>query len=154
MKWKFKKSSFFCYNLFIKIIKDKKMQDIRWQQRFSNFEKAYLLLKEALAKDSLSDLEKEGAIQRFEYTFELAWKTLKDYMAERGIVVNFPTEVIKEGFKFEVIKEGEKWIEMLKARNTTVHEYNQDKFNEIFNNIAHKYITALSELYMFFKEKI
>lgn len=130
------------------------MEDIRWQQRFNNFEKGYFLLKEALEKDSLSDLEKEGTIQRFEYTFELAWKTLKDYMAGEGVVVNFPTEVIKEGFKFEVIKEGEKWIKMLKARNTTVHEYNQDKFNEIFDDISHQYIKALDELYQFFKEKL
>ncbi|MEI8128732.1 MAG: nucleotidyltransferase substrate binding protein [bacterium] len=130
------------------------MQDIRWKQRFDNFEKAYFLLKEAVEKKYLSDLEKEGAIQRFEYTFELAWKTLKDYMAEQGIVAKFPTEVIKEGFKVEVIKEGEKWIEMLKTRNSTVHEYNQDKFNEIFDNISNKYLTALTELYEFFKEKI
>jgi len=55
---------------------------IRWRQRFENFERAFLLLREAFEKDpaAMSDLEKEGAIQRFEYTFELAWKTLKDYL--------------------------------------------------------------------------
>ena len=61
---------------------------IRWKQRFENFERAYLLLREAFEKDpaAMSDLEKEGVIQRFEYTFELAWKTLKDYLVYSGVV--------------------------------------------------------------------
>jgi len=130
------------------------MQDIRWQQRFNNFEKAYNTFTDAIEAYESSGhdiLYKMALIQSFKFTFELAWKTVRDYMAENGIIANFPTEVIKKGFKFEVINEGEKWIEMLKARNSTAHEYNQDKFNEIFDNISHKYITALAELYEFFK---
>jgi len=64
-------------------------QDIRWRQRFQNFTQAVNLFKEPLEKgvDHLSDLEKEGVVQRFEYTLELGWKTLKDYMEEEGMVI-------------------------------------------------------------------
>jgi len=76
--------------------------DTRWQQRFDNFDRAFVLLREVRDSglDSLSQLEREGAIQRFEFAFKLAWKTLKDYMEENGIVVNpvSPRNVIKEAF--------------------------------------------------------
>jgi nucleotidyltransferase substrate binding protein (TIGR01987 family) len=71
-------------------------KDIRWKQRFVNFEKAFLQLQDAIERfDQLDDLAKEGLIQRFEYTFELAWKTLKDYLESEGIINQFPREVLK-----------------------------------------------------------
>ena len=76
--------------------------DIRWQQRFHNFDRAFVLLREALERkpEALSMLEKEGVVQRFEYTFELAWKTLKDYLEASGLVISpvTPRQVIKEAF--------------------------------------------------------
>ena len=72
-------------------------KEIRWKQRFQNFEKAFLQFDEAVSTiDELSVLEKEGLIQRFEYTFELAWKTLKDYLESQEVEAKFPREVIKK----------------------------------------------------------
>ena len=77
-------------------------KDIRWKQRFQNFEKALMHLKEAVEKKNLSDLEKAGTIQIYEFTFELAWKTVKDYLEEKEVVVKFPRDAIKEGFLYEL----------------------------------------------------
>jgi nucleotidyltransferase substrate binding protein (TIGR01987 family) len=83
-------------------------QDIRWRQRFQNFKKAFEQLRDSVLKvDELSDLEKEGMVQRFEYTFELAWKTLKDYLEEQQVNAKFPREVIKQSFHYEIIQDGE-----------------------------------------------
>jgi len=83
-------------------------KDIRWQQRFRNFDRAFLLLRSALEERSLeqmSDLEKEGLIQRFEYSYELVWKTMKDYLEEHGTNINpvTPRNVIKEAFSENII---------------------------------------------------
>lgn len=88
--------------------------DIRWQQRFSNFERAFLLLKEAIEQDpfSLSQLEKEGVVQRFEYTFELAWNVLKDKMEHDGITLDqiSPRVVIRQAFEAKYITDAENWL--------------------------------------------
>ena len=78
-------------------------EDIRWIQRFQNFDRAFLLLRSALEERGLelmSELENEGLIQRFEYSYELAWKTMKDYLEEQGTIINpvTPRNVIKEAF--------------------------------------------------------
>ena len=96
--------------------------DIRWHQRFRNFERGFILLRSALEErgiDEFSDLELEGLIQRFEYTFELAWKTLKDYLEHRGVALAqiTPASVIKAAFAAKVIEDGQAWIDMLKHRN-------------------------------------
>ena len=130
------------------------MRDIRWKQRFENFEKAYLLLKEALSNNNLSDLEKEGSIQRFEYTFELAWKTMKDYLEANGIITKLPSEALKEAFNYDIINNGLIWSDMLEDRNAMSHEYTEKKFNKIFDNISNKYIDELTNLYNYFKEKL
>ncbi len=102
-------------------MKDKN-KDIRWKQRFQNFEKAFNQLETAVSQlEALSDLEKEGMIQRFEYTFELAWKTLKDYLDQKNVEAKFPREVIKQAFKYEIIDNGSLWIEMLEQRNLMAH---------------------------------
>ena len=98
--------------------------DIRWKQRFDNFDRAFVLLREVCDRgvDSLSQLEKEGAIQRFEVAFELAWKTLKDYLEESGIVVNpmTPRNVIKEAFAAKLLqdaKDAQVWIDMIDRKS-------------------------------------
>src|SRR5947209_12114929 len=95
--------------------------DIRWKQRFHNFDRAYVLLREALERkpEALSMLEKEGVVQRFEYTFELAWKTLKDYLEAGGLVISplTPRQVIKEAFAAKVVSDGGIWVRMLDNRN-------------------------------------
>lgn len=86
--------------------------DIRWLQRFENFSRAYGLLRSALEErdlDDFSDLEQEGIIQRFEYTYELSWKTMKDYLEHEGVVISpvTPRNVIKEAFAARIVEDGQ-----------------------------------------------
>ena len=85
--------------------------DIRWQQRFDNFDRALGLLREALANGpaALNQLEKEGVVQRFEYTLELAWKTIKDYLEESGVVLTAvtPRQVIEDAFAARILTDGQ-----------------------------------------------
>lgn len=100
--------------------------ELRWQQRFANFDKAYrnfIQIADYQLED-LSNLEKEGFVQRFEYTLELAWKTLKDYLLEQGFDLASPKEVIRQAFQNEIITDGEVWMEALSRRNLTSHTYN------------------------------
>lgn len=133
------------------------MLDIRWKQRFENFERAYNLLKSALdiGVENLSDLEKEGTIQRFEYTLELSWKTLKDYLEFNQVKLDQPTprNVIKEAFAANIIKDGEIWINMLEQKNLLSHTYNQEIFNKAIIDIVKTYAKTVNELYVFLKEK-
>ncbi|MBV5302202.1 MAG: nucleotidyltransferase substrate binding protein, partial [Methylococcales bacterium] len=95
-------------------------QDIRWKQRFSNFSRALSLLREAMEEDvfSLKQLEKEGIIQRFEYTFELAWKVLKDKMEFDGIVLDqiSPKAVVRQAFSAKYINDPDTWLKMIGDR--------------------------------------
>jgi nucleotidyltransferase substrate binding protein (TIGR01987 family) len=106
--------------------------DVRWKQRFENFERAFRLLKEAFTQDlgTMSDLEKEGAIQRFEYTFELAWKTLRDYLIYSGVAFDqiTPRSVIKQAFAAKIIQDGQVWIDMLEQRNLMSHTYDDESW--------------------------
>jgi nucleotidyltransferase substrate binding protein (TIGR01987 family) len=74
------------------------MKEIRWRQRYENLKRAYALYDEGARAEKLNRLEKEGLIQRFEYTFELSWKTMKDYLAGKGVDVAYPRDVLKEAF--------------------------------------------------------
>lgn len=130
--------------------------DIRWKQRFDHLEKALGLLREALSRvDSLSDLEKEGTVQRFEFTFELAWKTLKDYLEHSGVVLEqiTPANVIKQGFSAKIISNGQAWIEMLRCRNLMSHTYDQNVFDEAVNRMACEFLPALNSFYEFLKKE-
>ena len=132
-------------------------QNIRWKQRFENFESAFMLLKEAFEKDiaEMSDLEKEGVVQRFEYTFELAWKTLKDYLVYSGIVFDqiTPRRVIKEAFAARIIEDGQTWIDMLEQRNLMSHTYDKETFDGVIQNITQRYFTALEQVFTWLKQK-
>jgi nucleotidyltransferase substrate binding protein (TIGR01987 family) len=132
-------------------------KDIRWKQRFHNFDRAFLLLREALERKPavLSMLEKEGVIQRFEYTFELAWKCLKDYLEEGGLVISpiTPRQVIKEAFAAKVISDGEVWINMLDNRNLLSHTYDFSVFEQTVEAIAAHYLPAMEKLHGFFIAK-
>lgn len=129
-------------------------KDIRWKQRFENFEKAFIQLKDAVSRyESLDDLSKEGLIQRFEYTFELAWKTLKDYLEANGVISRFPREVLKNSFQAELLNNGEIWIDMLEKRNLLAHTYNEENFNNALDTILKSYYPEMQELYKFFKNE-
>jgi nucleotidyltransferase substrate binding protein (TIGR01987 family) len=129
--------------------------DIRWKQRFENYEKALHLLREALANlDKLSNLEKEGAIQRFEFTVELGWKTLKDYLEYNGVVLeqNTPRNVIKQAFAAKIISNGQLWIDILDCRNQMSHTYDEAAFAKAVHEIAQRFLPAFAELHQFFKK--
>jgi nucleotidyltransferase substrate binding protein (TIGR01987 family) len=131
--------------------------DIRWRQRFENFEHASGLLREALAIDpsEMSDLEKEGVVQRFEYTFELAWKTLKDYLVYSGVVFDqiTPRSVIKQAFAAKIIVDGRTWIDVLEQRNLMSHTYDKEIFEAVFGSISQQYVAALEQVFTWLNEK-
>ncbi|MDH8679256.1 HI0074 family nucleotidyltransferase substrate-binding subunit [Fusibacter bizertensis] len=127
-------------------------KEIRWRQRFENFDKAFQQLTFAINLfDSLSILEKEGLIQRFEYTFELAWKTIKDYLEANDVNAKFPREVIKEGFHFEIIDDGDVWMDMLEKRNLLANTYDEGRFNFVTLKIKTEYYSAVAQVYNYFK---
>ena len=124
------------------------------EQRFQNFEKAYHQLENSVLKvKELSDLEKEGMVQRFEYTFELSWKTLKDFLENQEVDVKFPRQVIKQSFHYEIIEDGELWMDMLEKRNLMAHTYQEDIFRQAVKKIAEDYFPAITQLYTYFKNQ-
>jgi len=132
-------------------------RDIRWIQRFENFGRALDLLAEGAsgAPEELSRLEKEGLVQRFEYSFELAWKTMKDYLQHSGVDLTPATarSVIKEAFAAKMISEGDTWISMLDHRNLLSHTYDQMVFEKAVGDIAHIYLPAMQALHAFFEKE-
>ena len=134
------------------------MNDIRWQQRFQNFDRAFVLLRSALEDrtlEQLSDLEQEGVIQRFEYSYELAWKTMKDYLEDNGIVLApvTPRNVIKEAFAAKIITDGQVWVDMMLHRNILSHTYDFSKFKEVLIAVDNKYLSAMDALHEWFVTK-
>ena len=126
------------------------MQDVRWKQRFNNYRKALSQLKNAIElkhQKALSDLENQGLIQSFEFTYELGWNTLKDYLVWQGIEgIVGSRDTIREAFSRGLIADGEVWMKMLVDRNRTSHTYNEKTANEILQNIDQMYIAKLIEL--------
>ncbi len=128
------------------------MEDIRWKQRFANFNRAFSLLREAMDNDlaKLSPLEKEGIIQRFEYTFELAWKVLKDKMESDGIVLDqiSPKAVVRQAFAAKYINDPDTWLKMIGDRNLMGHTYDFAKFEAVIQAIAEDYLPMLEEWHL------
>lgn len=125
-------------------------KDNRWKQRFANYKKALAKLEEVArykTLDELSDLEKEGLIQRFEYTYELAWKTLQDLLREKGYIdIAGPNPVIEQAFKDGYLKDGQGWKKMKKSRELTSHTYDTDTANEIAKLIIDTYYMNFKNL--------
>jgi nucleotidyltransferase substrate binding protein (TIGR01987 family) len=126
-------------------------EDIRWKQRFSNFQRAFLLLREMRERElkSFSQLEKEGAIQRFEFAFELAWKVLKDYLEAEGVQLesNTPRQVIKQAFAAGLLPDAQTWIDIMLLRNKLSHTYDQQVFEQALHTIRDDYFPAFERLY-------
>lgn len=135
-------------------------QDIRWKQRFDNYIKAFSKLEEAVQEiqnkysideiknqdDFLNDIIKEGLIQRFEYTHELAWNVMKDFLQNSGHTNIFGSkDATKEAFTAGLIKNGEIWMNMIISRNNTSHTYNQTIADEIFLKIINEYYPEFVE---------
>jgi nucleotidyltransferase substrate binding protein (TIGR01987 family) len=121
--------------------------DIRWQQRFHNYEKAFLLLERALTIATPSEVERGGIIQFYEMAFELAWKLMKDYLEQLGFTVNSPRDAIKQGFQAKLLDEGQLWMDALTDRNLTTHTYDENKAIEVVAKIRSDYFPALQQLY-------
>lgn len=126
-------------------------RDIRWQQRFDNFDRALALLRDALARGpgALNQLEKEGVVQRFEYTLELAWKTVKDYLEDSGLVLTAvtPRQVVKDAFAARILEDGQAWIDMIDHRNLLLHTYDPANFEEAVEAIHGRYLAALGQVH-------
>lgn len=128
----------------------------RWHYRFDNYRRAFLLLQEAIELERpLTQLEKEGIIQRFEYTMELAWKTLKDYLEYENVVFEqiTPRTVIRRAFEAGIIEQGETWQKALDARNRMSHTYNFETFERVIAEIRAAYLVVFSDLYEFLLTK-
>ncbi|MDE6298846.1 MAG: nucleotidyltransferase substrate binding protein [Muribaculaceae bacterium] len=126
-------------------------EDIRWRQRLENYCKALARLEEAkklLDKNNdgyLYDLAREGLIQRFEFTHELSWNLIKDYLAYQGINVGGSRDAFREGLKVGLIND-KRWMESIKARNITSHTYDEEKADEIFKDVIEIYLPLMVEL--------
>lgn len=122
-------------------------QENRWRERFTDMKKAYKRLQEALGLTQFSDLEKDGVIQRFEFTFELTWKTMKDYLEDQGIIdVASPKKVLRKAFQENLFIDDELWLKMLDDRNSLSHLYKQEMADNIFINIKENYSQAIGDL--------
>lgn len=130
------------------------LKDIRWQQRFENFEKAFQVLERTIKITTPSEAERGGLIQFFETTFELAWKTLKDYLQAQGFLVNSPRDTIKQAFQSGFIADGTAWMHMLEDRDLTTHTYDDAISRKIEKLIREKYFVLLQTLYMTLRVKV
>jgi nucleotidyltransferase substrate binding protein (TIGR01987 family) len=129
-------------------------KDVRWKQRFQNFEKAFLFFKTTVDKESYTPIEIGGLVQAFEFTFELGWKTIKDFLYEQGLNTSYPREVIKEAFQTKIIEDGHTWLLMLEKRNELSHTYNEEVAELAVKTIKNKYYQAIHQVYHFLKDKI
>ncbi len=125
--------------------------DIRWIQRFENFNKALAQLSKFIEKGELNELEMQGIIQSFEYTYELAWNVMKDFLKEKGNQNIFGSrDAITESYKLGLIANGDGWMNMFKDRNQTSHTYNEEVVNQIYKNITEHYF----QLFIDFQSKM
>jgi nucleotidyltransferase substrate binding protein (TIGR01987 family) len=129
-------------------------QDVRSKQRFQNFEKAFPFLQSAVSQETYTPIEVGGLVKAFEFTFELGWKTIKDFLYEQGIDTSYPREVIKEAFQTKIIEDGNTWITMLEKRNELSHTYNDTVAEKAIELIKNQYYPAIAQFYHFFKSKI
>jgi nucleotidyltransferase substrate binding protein (TIGR01987 family) len=128
--------------------------DIRWQQRFSNFNKAFNQLDKFLKHENLNELEMQGLIKAFEYTYELSWKTLQDLLRDKGYNnISGPKPVIEQSFQDGYIENGKGWIRMHKSRNLASHTYDEDTAMEIIENIRSEYFFLLQSLILKLEEE-
>lgn len=133
------------------------MQDIRWQQRFDNLQSAYLRLQEAVAANRQApdnQLIQMALIKSFEMTFELSWKTMKDYLKYNGIDVKLPREIIKQAFATDLITDGQMWMDMLEDRNLMAHTYDEVRALEAVDHICRRYVVGLEQLHQYLRARL
>ena len=125
-------------------------EDVRWKQRFQNYKKALATMKNAIElanSRKLSDLEKQGVIQGFEFTFELAWNVMKDYLEEQGITgIIGSKNAVRHAFHKGLIDDGEVWMTMIKDRNLATHVYDDKTAEDLFTAIINIYYNQFKSL--------
>jgi len=129
------------------------MQEIRWKYRFDNFSKAFEVLKRSLDIEEPTELERGGVIQFYEMSFELAWKTIKDYLKEEGFEVKSPRAAIKQGIQIEFLENPHQWMDALTDRNLTAHTYDEETAKRVYDSIKNSYFPILNQLYDKFKKE-
>lgn len=133
-------------------------KDVRWKQRFDNYKKAYISLEESIEahqKDNENKFIQDSVIQRYEYTIELAWKTMKDYLEDQGFVnVSSPKKVIRKAFEEGIIKDASGWIKALNDRNRTSHAYEETMAKKVIKDIVDIHFILFRDLYLFLKEEL
>lgn len=131
------------------------MEDIRWQLRLVNYRKAFRQLELAVRMTSFSEIEREGLIQRFEYTYELAWNLLKDYFEEQGYTgIQGSKDTFRLSFQNGLITQGETWMEMVKSRRLSSHTYNEETANEIAKAVINEYYPLFAALLQTFNTEV
>lgn len=131
-------------------------QDVRWKQRFEYLDKALHRLHEAVQgtlQEPKNHLYQIALVGAFQFTFELSWKTMKDYLAYQGIDVSVPRDVIKQAFHYQLIQDGDIWIHMLEERNLMAHVYQEPAALIAGKNIRERYVHAIEQLHRYLLEK-
>ncbi|MBM5804119.1 MAG: nucleotidyltransferase [Cyanobacteria bacterium K_DeepCast_35m_m2_155] len=131
--------------------------DIRWKQRFDNLQRAYRRLRSMLelaAQDPESEVIRMAVIKAYEFTFELSWKTLKDYLSYNGLDARLPREVIKQAFATGLLIDGQLWIDMLEERNLMAHTYDDARAKAAVNQIQTRYLAGLAQLHTLLSSKL
>jgi nucleotidyltransferase substrate binding protein (TIGR01987 family) len=129
-------------------------KDTRWKQRFANFEKAFLRLDEAIQAKNLNELERNGLVQRFEFTLELAWKTMKDFLEDKGFLFKpSPKDTFRQAQEARYITYAQELIDGLDLRNELSHDYDGEKFNVAEKQIRTETFVAIKSLYQFFQQQ-
>jgi len=130
-------------------------KDIRWRQRFQNFEKAFAKLREAMEREELNELERNGLVQRFEFTLDVSWKVLKDFLEEKGFVFkSSPKDTIRLAAENGYIDHAQVLIDGLEIKNELSHDYSGEKFEKMEAELRQEVYPALEKLYAFFKDQI
>ena len=126
----------------------------RWVQRFANYEKALSTLTKIVKKENKDELDKMALIKAFEFTYELGWKTLKDYLNEAGFIVASPKETIRQAFQAQYISDGEVWMDAIEKRNESSHAYEGEILDTTTDFIVNKFYHAAMKMYNDFNAKI
>ena len=122
--------------------------EIRWKQRFQNFEKSLNYLEHAMQIQNPDIIQKAGLIQFFEMGFELSWNVMKEYMEEQGFLeLRSPRDTIKKAFEIQLIADGHAWLQTLQNRNLTSHTYDEETAVKVVAEIQSVYYPLLKEIY-------
>lgn len=136
-----------CYLIKKELLGMENLRDMRWKQRFANYEKSYKTLNKYVNGPIETELERAGIIQLFQIAFELSWKLMKDYLELQGFDAKSPRETIKLAYQAGLIDDGHVWIDALTDRNLTVHTYDEKLAMKLIDDIANTYFLELEKLY-------